>query len=110
MIVVLFIKGSYKLHYYIYFHDFYDSYFAHFFFIFVSYFLSFFRRDNNSEKSKKTENKIMLPISGNILLYDMSISLHSERLRIIYDSSVIETETLGKNLESGNSHSSKVTM
>ena len=52
----------------------------------------------------------MLPITGNILLYDMSISLHSERLRTIYDSSVIETETLGANLESGNSNSARVTM
>ena len=60
----------------------------------------FIRQENNLEKAKKVENKIMLPVSGNILLYDMSISLHSERLRIIYDSSRIETETLGANLES----------
>ena len=71
----------------------------HFFFFF--YYYSFIiRQDINLEKTKKVENKIMLPVSGNILLYDMSISLHSERLRIIYNSSRIETETLGANLES----------
>ena len=67
---------------------------------FFDKFSFFIRQDNNFEKTKKVENKIMLPVSGNILLYDMSISLHSERLRIIYDSSRIETETSGANLES----------
>ena len=70
------------------------------FLFFFDYYSLIIRQDNNLEKTKKVENKIMLPVSGNILLYDMSISLHSERLRIIYDSSRIETETLGANLES----------
>ena len=75
----------------------------------------FIRQDNNLERTKKIENKIMLPISGNILLYDMSISLHSERLRIIYDSSVIEIETSSANVESvanngSCSNSAKTTM
>ena len=35
----------------------------------------------------KNEDTIMLPVSGNILLYDFSENIHSQRLKIVYDSS-----------------------
>lgn len=34
----------------------------------------------------------MLPMSGNILLYDMNVEIHSARLKVIYDSSTEEVE------------------
>ena len=44
------------------------------------------------ETSLKSKNKIMLPMSGNILLYDMNVEIHSARLKVIYDSSTEEVE------------------
>jgi hypothetical protein len=34
----------------------------------------------------------MLPVSGNILLYDISCAMHSDRLKIIYNSTNFEDE------------------
>ena len=44
------------------------------------------------ETSLRRKNKIMLPMSGNILLYDMNVEIHSARLKVIYDSSTEEVE------------------
>jgi hypothetical protein len=40
----------------------------------------------------KSANKIMLPVSGNILLYDISCAMHSDRLKIIYNSTNFEDD------------------
>ena len=54
---------------------------------------------NKTVKTYKNENKIMLPVSGNVLLYDMSESIHSQRLKLIYDSSGINNNNGDKDKE-----------
>ena len=50
-----------------------------------------YRAQDDSHANTTVENKInkdiiMLPISGNILLYDFAENIHSQRLKIIYNS------------------------
>ena len=41
---------------------------------------------NPIAENKINKDMIMLPISGNILLYDFAENIHSQRLKIIYNS------------------------
>ena len=41
---------------------------------------------NTTVENKINKDMIMLPISGNILLYDFAENIHSQRLKIIYNS------------------------
>ena len=41
---------------------------------------------NTTVENKINKDMIMLPISGNILLYDFAENIHSQRLKIVYNS------------------------
>lgn len=56
--------------------------------------------ENENEKNlknlkKKSEDRILLPMNGSVLLYDQGIVINSERLKLIYDGNK-DSESIGE--------------